>query len=157
MSAYMLAIFPFTKVLDMEYGKRGTFTVLAMLYPGHDLRNEFHEDHIFPRSHFRQQRLAAAGLSPVEIEEFKDCVDLLPNLQLLEGTANIQKSAKLPAVWLPEQFPDEVSRNAYVAKHDLGTIPPRLNDFAEFFQARRARVAARLKKLLDVKASPSLG
>jgi hypothetical protein len=144
-------------LLDMEYGKRGTFTVLAMLYPGHDLRNEFHEDHIFPRSHFRQQRLAAAGLSPVEIEEFKDCVDLLPNLQLLEGTANIQKSAKLPAVWLPEQFPDEVSRNAYVAKHDLGTIPPRLNDFAEFFQARRARVAARLKKLLDVKASPSLG
>ncbi|MBE2249609.1 MAG: DUF262 domain-containing protein [Myxococcus sp.] len=140
-------------LLDMEYGKRGTFTVLTLLYPGHDLRNEFHEDHVFPRSLFRQQKLVAAGLSPAEIEDFKASVDLLPNLQILEGTANIQKSAKLPAAWLPEQFPDAVSRNAYVAKHDLGTIPPDLKDFAAFFQARRARIASRLKKLLDVKAS----
>ncbi len=139
-------------LVETEYGKRGTFAILSLLYPGHDLRNEFHEDHIFPKSHFRRAKLSAAGLSDPEIEIAKDHVNQLPNLQLLDGTANIQKSAKLPAAWIAEQFPDEVSRNAYAAKHDLGTIPNDLKGFATFFAARRARIVVRLRKLLEVKS-----
>ena len=138
-------------LLETEYAKRNTFSIIALLYPGHDLRNEFHEDHIFHKSLFRRQRLAAAGLSDEEIEVAKGQVNQLPNLQLLEGIANIQKSAKLPVAWLEEVFADEVSRNAYVAKHDLGTLAQDMKGFSTFFAERRARIAARLKTLLDVK------
>lgn len=138
-------------LLEAEYGKRGTFAILSLLYPGHDLRNEFHVDHVFPQAMFRKQKLMAAGLSDADIAIYQELRDQLPNLQLLEGTANVQKSAKPPAAWITDQFQDEVSRNAYIAKHDLGAIPPDVKGFGDFFAARRARVAARLRKLLDVK------
>lgn len=137
-------------LLESEYGHRGTFAILSLLYPGHDLRNEFHEDHVFPKSLFKRKQLAAAGLSAEQVEECLAQVNLLPNLQLLEGPFNVQKSAKLPHDWIKGQFPDEVARNAYAAKHDLGVIPGDLAGFGAFLDARRARLASRLRKLLNV-------
>jgi len=137
-------------LLESEYGHRGTFAILSLLYPGHDLRNEFHEDHVFPKSLFKRKLLTAAGLTPEQVDAFLDQVNLLPNLQLLEGPFNLQKSAKLPHDWLMAQFPDDVARNAYAAKHDLGTIPADLASFGAFFDARRSRLATRLRKLLNV-------
>lgn len=141
-------------LLESEYGHRGTFAILSLLYPGHDLRNEFHEDHVFPKSLFKRRSLSAAGLAPEQVESCMAQVNLLPNLQLLEGPFNVQKSAKLPHEWIKGQFPDEVARNAYAAKHDLGTIPADLVSFGTFFDARRARLAARLRKLLNMPLPP---
>lgn len=137
-------------LLESEYARRGTFPILSLLYPGHDLRNEFHEDHIFPRAIFKRKTLAAAGLSDADIEKYLSQVNQLPNLQLLEGPYNLQKSAKAPDAWMAEQFPDVTARNAYAAKHDLGTVPQDVKEFGEFFAARRGRLAARLRKLLNV-------
>jgi hypothetical protein len=137
-------------LLESEYGHQGTFAILSLLYPGHDLRNEFHEDHVFPKSPFTRKELAARGISPEQIEECLVKVNWLPNLQLLEGPFNVQKSAKLPDEWIKGQFPDDVARNAYAAKHDLGALPADLVGFSAFFDARRARLAMRLRKLLDV-------
>lgn len=137
-------------LLEAEYGHRGTFAILSLLYPGHDLRNEFHEDHIFPRALFTRRKLAAAGFEPEKVEELMGLVNLLPNLQLLEGPFNVQKSAKRPYDWINEQFPDATAKNAYAAKHDLGAIPPELTGFEEFFTARRERLAGRLRRLLGI-------
>jgi hypothetical protein len=140
-------------LLESEYGHRSTFAILSLLYPGHDLRNEFHEDHVFPKSLFKKKQLAAAGLTPAQAEAFIDNANMLPNLQLLEGPFNVQKSAKLPHDWIKGQFPDDVARNAYAAKHDLGTIPTDVTGFGSFFDSRRARLAVRLHKLLNVAAA----
>lgn len=35
-------------LLELEYGAKRLYPMLAMLYPGVDTRNQFHEDHIFP-------------------------------------------------------------------------------------------------------------
>jgi len=137
-------------LLESEYGHRGTFPILSLLYPGHDLRNEFHEDHVFPKSIFKRKQLAVAGLSPEQIDRYIEQVNLLPNLQLLEGPFNVQKSAKMPQEWIKEQFPKKIDRNAYISKHDLGTIPSTLADFGTFFDDRRTRLASRLRKLLNV-------
>lgn len=137
-------------LLESEYGHRATFAILSLLYPGHDLRNEFHEDHVFPKSLFKRKQLAAAGLSAEQVEDFIAKVNLLPNLQLLEGHYNVQKSAKPPREWMKDQFSDDVARNAYAARHDLGDIPKTLAEFGTFFDARRGRLAARLRKLLNV-------
>ncbi|MDQ6782201.1 MAG: DUF262 domain-containing protein, partial [Actinomycetota bacterium] len=45
------------ELLDLRYGSPRIFPVLATLYPGLDMTKSFHEDHIFPRSHFTRTRL----------------------------------------------------------------------------------------------------
>jgi hypothetical protein len=139
-----------TALLESEYGHRGTFAILSLLYPGHDLRNEFHEDHVFPKSMFKRKQLLAAGVPSDDVDGIMERVNLLPNLQLLEGPYNVQKSAKPPHLWMAAQFPSMVDRNAYTSKHDLGEIPTNIKDFPEFFEARRGRLAERLRKLLNV-------
>lgn len=145
-------------LLESEYGHRSTFAILSLLYPGNDLRNEFHEDHVVPKAILKKKGMVAAGLDPEQVEAVLEQVNMLPNLQLLEGSYNQQKSAKLPSDWLKEQFPDAVSRNAYVAKHDLGELPVDVTAFPAFFEARRGRLATRLRKLLGMgEGRPSAG
>jgi hypothetical protein len=93
--------------LEMRYGGQRTFAVLSLLYPGLDLTREFHEDHIFPRSRFTAKRLADAGVPRDYIESYREVVDCLPNLQLLEGIPNVEKQAKLPSEWLGIAFPPD--------------------------------------------------
>lgn len=140
-------------LLDSRYGHQGTFAVLSLLYPGHDLRNEFHVDHVFPRALFTTRKLRAAGIADADIEELQARVDLLPNLHLLLGAQNVQKSAQLPAAWLTDEFADASARGYYLTKHDLGEVPQDLDGFLAFFEARKARIAAKLRKLLGVSAS----
>jgi hypothetical protein len=65
-----------------------------MLYPGLDLSREFHEDHVFPRSRFTTKRLASAGISQEVIGDYRQKVDLLPNLQLLAGVPNMRRKRR---------------------------------------------------------------
>jgi hypothetical protein len=41
---------------------------LSLLYPGNDLRNEFHEDHVVPKAILKKKGLVAAGLDPEQVE-----------------------------------------------------------------------------------------
>lgn len=135
-------------LLNLKYGGQGTFLVLSLLYPGIDLGRKFHEDHIFPRSLFTPKRLAAAGIGQESISKFVAQVNLLPNLQLLAGTANMEKQAKLPAKWIDTAFPSEALRQAYLSQNDLDGLPVELDAFLEFFDQRQARVRERLIKVL---------
>ncbi|MEV6055238.1 hypothetical protein [Streptomyces sp. NPDC052107] len=81
-------------LLDLKYGSKRLFPMLAMLYPGVDTRDQFHEDHIFPRSILRSRaKLRAAGLSEDALPLIEDCADRAANLQLLRGPENISKQA----------------------------------------------------------------
>jgi len=52
-------------LLEYEYGKRYTFSVLALLYPTLDYSNLFHQDHIHPRSFFTsREKLLKLGVKP---------------------------------------------------------------------------------------------
>lgn len=79
------------ELLNLKYCGQRTFAVLSVLYPGLDLGKKFHEDHIFPKSRFTKKRLAAAGIPADQIDDYLNSVNLLPNLQLLAGTANIER------------------------------------------------------------------
>jgi hypothetical protein len=39
------------------------------------LRNELHEDHVFPKSVFERKQLAAAGLPPEQVERYIEQVN----------------------------------------------------------------------------------
>ncbi|NUJ88813.1 DUF262 domain-containing protein [Plantibacter sp. MCCC 1A11337] len=141
-------------LLELSYGARGTFATLAILYPGLDFSKEFHEDHIWPKSLFTRRRLEDAGVPPDQVEHFLDRVNALPNLQLLEGRVNQEKLAKLPAAWI-ETHP-EVRREPYLRENDLDGIDLGLTNFLVGFEARRARMRARLVHALGVNAIPSV-
>lgn len=137
------------ELLDIRYGSRRVFPVLAMLYPGLDLSKSLHEDHIYPRSRFTRTRLAQAGVSVDEVDVFIERADALPNLQLLEGLPNVEKQAKLPAEWLNgPHFASTQAREHYIVTNDLGEISEGISGFLEFWDRRRQALETRLAAVL---------
>ena len=136
------------ELLNLKYSGQRTFSVLSVLYPGLDLGRKFHEDHIFPRSRFTRRRLAASGVPADKIEAYLAAVNLLPNLQLLAGTANIEKQARLPTEWVEAGFPSKEKRDQYLRDNDLDDLPLDLADFLDFFESRQTRMRGRLLAVL---------
>jgi hypothetical protein len=120
------------------------------------VRNEFHVDHVFPRNRFKPSKLAAAGLSLVQIDGLRDRMDRLPNLQLLDGSVNIAKQDQLPLAWAQAAHADEAQRGLYLAGHDLEGLPEDLDRFDEFYDRRRQRMMSQLRVLLGA-SNPALG
>lgn len=135
-------------LVSTPYGNKKVFPILSLLYPGVDVRNEFHVDHVFPRVLFRKRQLREAGIPEELSEDFRDRVDGLPNLQLLEGPVNTQKAEMLPAEWSRRQYPDEGARGMYLAAHDMHDLPDDLRGFLDFYEARKQRMEARLRSVL---------
>lgn len=135
-------------LLDTRYGTRA-YPLLAMLYPGVDVRGTFHIDHVFPKSRFTPARLRASGVAVDEVDAFAERANRLANLQLLEGAENVGKRAKLPKAWMAEAYPNFDARAGYVSRNDLGDVPEDVTGFAEFYEQRRARMRDRLVALLD--------
>ena len=136
------------ELADMSSGSGLTFALLSLLFPFVNLRNQFHIDHIFPRSRFTERRLSNAGVAVEKIDDFIRSGERLANLQLLEGSKNAEKSAKMPAEWLSEEFPQSSSRLNYQGLHLLGDLPDSIGQFDVFYNARRERLKNRLGKLL---------
>jgi Protein of unknown function DUF262 len=135
-------------LVDMPYGNRRVFPLLSLLYPGVEVRGQFHEDHVFPKSRFTRRRLGDAGVPEDRIQGFLDRVNGLPNLQLLPGPVNVAKLAELPLAWATSTYPREAERAAYLALHDLDGLPADLLGFIDFYEQRRGRMRDRLTRLL---------
>ncbi|MCY4156365.1 MAG: DUF1524 domain-containing protein [Gammaproteobacteria bacterium] len=132
---------------EMRFGDKRTFSLLSIVFTHLDLKQHFHVDHVFPKSHFSPAKLRDAGLDETDAQQHKDYSDRLPNLQLLEGHKNQQKSAKLPGEWLRTFTTDEARRH-YAATHLLGEVPDGLDGFIGFYEARRERLKERISALL---------
>lgn len=137
-------------MLSLQYGDKRMFALLSMLFPFVNLRNQFHMDHVFPISRFTIAKLRKAGVTEDKIEELARMANELPNLQLLEGTANTEKRDALPAKWLATHYPNAGDRTHYCAMHDLGDIPETIEGFEMFHADRRERLRVRIKAVLDV-------
>ena len=139
----------FEELLDMWYGNSLTFALLSLLFPFVDLRNQFHIDHIFPRSRFTRQRLKSACVQDDKIDSFISLRDGLANLQLLGGPENEEKRAKMPAKWLSQMYGDSTdSRQDCQDRHMLGDVPESIAKFDVFYKARRARLKLRIEQLV---------
>ena len=136
------------QLADMQYDDRLTFALLSLLFPHVDLVNQFHIDHIFPAARFARGQLGAAGVPDEEIPEFRDRMNRLANLQLLQGHLNHEKSATMPAKWLSRTYPSSTSKQEYKNLHLLGEVPEAMAGFGEFYEARRARLKEKIRALL---------
>jgi hypothetical protein len=137
-------------LLELEYGAKRLFPMLAMLYPI-DTRNQFHEDHLFPRSVLvSRKKLRKYGIDEDDMSAIIDCADRAANLQLLRGPENQSKSDQLPDQWLRTQFSNESDRQGWLREYDAMGLPDDISGFLDFYQRRRARMRERLAALLDV-------
>ena len=136
------------ELADMQYGHKLTFSLLSLVFPFIDLRNQFEIDHIFPRARLTERKLRAAGVPDDKIREFALKRDGIANLQLLEGAFNNEKRTMMPSDWLAKSRPDSSSRREYQERYLLGKLPESMVGFGDFFDARRARLKARIEQLL---------
>ena len=143
------------ELVSMKYGDKRVFLILSLLYTFVDLRNQFHIDHVFPRSQFKPVQLKKDGLDDAQIELLRDIRDRLPNLQLLAGADNIQKQATLPMAWLRSKYPgqdgegDKMSMKDYCDLHNLGDPPAEVKDFQQFYDIRHDMLKTRIADLIN--------
>lgn len=135
-------------LVELPFGNRRVFVLLSLLYPGVDVNGDYHVDHIYPRKLFSKATLRKAGIDAEAAEDYRAKVNLLPNLQLLEGPENQSKQAAMPSAWVVDAISDPQQRQEYLDRHDLHELGATLEDFGSFYEARRARLMARLKDLL---------
>lgn len=136
------------ELVEMEYGDKRLFALLALLFPFVDTRNHFHIDHVFPKSQFTPTKLKKAKVPDDEVDPFREKANQLPNLQLLEGSENLEKLATLPAEWVKATFLKVADRKNYCTIHLLGEIPDTLTEFGEFYESRREALRKRIADLL---------
>jgi uncharacterized protein DUF262 len=140
------------ELLESRYNRPRTFATLAMLYPGIDLTQTPHVDHIFPQSLFTRSRLTKAGIPANRFDAYIDAADSLPNLQLLSGIPNAEKQATLPYDWLHgPHFPTAEKRERYLEQNDLQGLPLELERFLDFHAGRRELMASRLRTIVGAR------
>jgi hypothetical protein len=132
----------------LEYGDARVFPLLALLYPGVDTTQQFHVDHIFPKSRFTKNKLKLAKVPPESLDTFIRDANRIPNLQLLPGPVNVAKQASLPQDWLDTHFSEPEQRKNWLLTYDADGLPPKITEFDDFFETRRTRLRARLVNLL---------
>ncbi len=137
-------------MLDMQYGDKRMFALLSLLFPFVNLRNQFHMDHVFPISRFTKAKLRKTEIPEEQFEELREKANGLPNLQLLEGSANIEKRDAPPYDWLDKQFQSDASRENYCQLHELGSVPGKIEEFADFHAERRTRLRGKIHSILKV-------
>lgn len=134
-------------LFQLRYGKGYTFAVLALLYPWVDLKNIFHQDHIFPKSIFSQQELNKRGIDEDDLGFYKDNFDCLANLQLLEGSVNQAKQDMDFKKWLDANFSGD-ERAEFCRKNYIPDVGLELINFGSFIEQRQKLIREKLASIL---------
>lgn len=136
-------------LLGYGYGQRYTFSTLALLYPTLDFKNYFHIDHIHPTGEFYVTKLRKRGISEEDIDWFKSKMNMLPNLQLLEGRVNQSKNSTPFENWIEKSFPDDLARRDFMRKHYIPDTSFSIENFKEFFIQRERMLFEKFKDMVS--------
>ncbi|HCT7952046.1 TPA: DUF262 domain-containing protein, partial [Enterococcus faecalis] len=109
-------------LLDTKIGKY-SFTLLSVIFPAIDLKNKFHQDHIFPSSKYKNKKnLREIGYSEEEITFIVEHIDTIVNLQLLEGIPNTEKNNKYFDDWLLKRYNSNEELDYYLNRNLLNKV-----------------------------------
>lgn len=141
-----------TEIDEMLTYKKGSdaFLVLALLYPNLRFNQVvFHQDHIHPASGFNEEAYSQFGLTEQQVDNYNAWKDMIPNLQLLEGTENQVKSATPLNQWINLMAPNE--RDRFLVNN---YVDPAWNrsfaGFEEFFNNRRFVLRQKLMEIFGI-------
>lgn len=131
-----------------KYGQGFTFSILSLLYPQLDYSNQFHIDHIFPKSLFTKAKLRKRGISEEDIETFYDWFNYIGNLQLIGAIPNIEKKDIEFKIWLNKIYPDQRNQDQFKEVHYIPNVELDFENFIEFFEEREKLLIAEFSKIL---------
>src|SRR5690554_2620708 len=131
-----------------KYGQGFTFSILSLLYPQLDYSNQFHIDHIFPKSLFTKAKLQKRGISEEDIETFYDWFNYIGNLQLIGAIPNIEKKDIEFKIWLNKIYPDQRNQDQFKEVHYIPNVELDFENFIEFFEEREKLLIAEFSKIL---------
>lgn len=140
-------------ILDIQYGHKRAFSALSLLYSSLNYSFKYHLDHIHPKSFFKTRKLNSLGITDEnQKENFKNKFNSLPNLQLLQATANTEKSDKSFEEWLAKKYPNQTDRANYLLQnHITNDLSLKFIDFADFYDKRRNILKREYMQLLNIK------
>lgn len=141
-------------LLSLRYTQPHTFTVLTMFYPWLKYDQQFHIDHIFPKTKFSKSQLRKRGIPEDKWSLWLDQVDNIANLQLLQGPVNMSKSDKEFEAWLMGEFPTPPALAQYREHHLIPDMTLSFENFPDFLEARSKMMRRRLANLLNVQLQP---
>jgi hypothetical protein len=137
-------------VLSYRYGQSYTFTVLSFLYPWLKYDQQFHIDHVFPKSLFNNKELRTRGIPENRWHLWLDQVNDLGNLQLLQGVVNQSKSDEEFESWIKGECPSPADLNSYKQLHMIPDVDLSFENFPAFIEQRTKLMREKLADLLNV-------
>ncbi|EGO9390811.1 DUF262 domain-containing protein, partial [Enterococcus faecalis] len=135
-------------LLDTKIGKY-SFTLLSVIFPAIDLKNKFHQDHIFPSSKYKNKKnLREIGYSEEEITFIVEHIDTIVNLQLLEGIPNTEKNNKYFDDWVLKRYNSNEELDYYLNRNLLNKVYKK-NEFIQMYTDRKEELRKRLLQNLS--------
>lgn len=135
-------------LLDTKIGKY-SFTLLSVIFPSIDLKNKFHQDHIFPSSKYKNKKnLREIGYSEEEITFIVEHIDTIVNLQLLEGIPNTEKNNKYFDDWILKRYNSNEELDYYLNRNLLNKVYKK-NEFIQMYTDRKEELRKRLLQNLS--------
>ncbi|VVQ05867.1 hypothetical protein PS910_04301 [Pseudomonas fluorescens] len=133
-------------LLALKYQDRRCFFALSLLHP--DTRwasQQYHVDHIFPKSSLTKAKLLGCGVSEWTIEAYLEGKDNLSNLQLLPSRDNLEKSSTALDIWLTSRS------ESYSEQHSIPADSTLYSNerFLDFLKARERLLRKRYQELLN--------
>lgn len=141
-------------LLFTEKEEKQAFTIMALLRPDLDFKNNFHLDHLHPRVAFGRARLRAAEVMMEEIPFYQDTRNWnsIRNLSLLGPNENQSKSGMPLDQWVNAEArrrgvtPPTVCADLYLPQK-TGLLE--FNQFPEFIEERHRILGEKLRELLS--------
>ena len=131
------------ELLATQKDNKYCFTILAMLYPNLDYKNNnFHKDHLHPDD--RYEELSEDLKTKYSYEMYNSIV----NLQMLDANENESKG-KIPLKdWVEKELKKSGNRKQFFDSHLIPDVDLEQSNFDEFYQKRKALLSDKLKKIL---------
>lgn len=137
-------------LLSYKYNEAYSFSVLSLLYPTLDYRNQFHKDHIHPRSFFKKSELRKKGIPDWQHERFLENADCIGNLQLMEGLPNEEKNNTDFKEWLERTYSNVNERKEVMKKNYIPeNVDLSFTNFHKFLDARNKLILEKLRETLS--------
>ena len=131
------------ELLSTQKDNKYCFTILAMLYPNLDYKNNnFHKDHLHPDDSYDEMSIKLQEKYPYWM------YNSIVNLQMLDANENESKG-KIPLKkWVNKELKKTNNIKQFFDAHIIPDIDLSLSNFDEFYQKRKEMLSKKLKALL---------
>ncbi len=130
------------KLLDLQKDDKYAFSILALLYPNLDYKNnDFHKDHLHPEDRYEELS------DDIKAKYSFKVYNSIRNLQMLDANENESKGKMLLKDWIEKQT-DESERKSFLERHLIPDVDLSMDNFEEFITERSKLLKSKLASIL---------